>query len=64
MNLNQGALAQTLVDKLLEIIHEYDETIYFPTVSGCLELVKRQLLDDSIELVKRQLIDDSMEDET
>ena len=49
MNLNQGALAQTLVDRLLELIHEYDETMYLPTVYGCLELVKQQLIIDSIE---------------
>jgi hypothetical protein len=49
MNLNQGKLAQTLVDRMLELIHEYDEAIYFTTVIGCLELVKRQLIDDSLE---------------
>ena len=49
MNLNQGALAQGLVDDLLDKIHKYDETLYLSTVIGVLELVKQQLINDSLE---------------
>lgn len=49
MNLNQGALAQGLVDDLLDKIHQYDETLYMSTVIGVLELVKQQLINDSLE---------------
>ena len=49
MILNQGKVAQGLVDELLETIHKYDETIYTATVIGCLELVKQQLINDSME---------------
>ena len=49
MNLNQGELAQGLVDELLEVIHRYDETLYMSTVIGVLELVKQQLINDSLE---------------
>lgn len=49
MNLNQGKLAGGLVDELLEVVHRYDETLYMATVIGCLELVKQQLINDSLE---------------
>jgi hypothetical protein len=49
MNLNQGKLAQALVDRLLDEIHEFDETLYMATVIGVLELVKQQLINESIE---------------
>jgi len=49
MILNQGKLADGLVDDLLEVIHKYDETLYMATVIGVLELVKQQLINDSIE---------------
>ncbi len=49
MILNQGKLAGGLVDELLEVIHKYDETLYMSTVIGCLELVKQQLINDSLE---------------
>jgi hypothetical protein len=49
MNLDQGNLAQGLVDELLALIHKYDESLYVPTVLGCLELVKQQLINDSWE---------------
>ena len=49
MILNQGKLAGGLVDELLEVIHKYDETLYMSTVIGCLELVKQQLINDSVE---------------
>jgi hypothetical protein len=49
MILNQGKLASGLVDELLEVVHRYDETLYMSTVIGVLELVKSQLIMDSIE---------------
>ncbi len=49
MQLNQGKLAQGLVDELLEIIHKYDETLYMSTAIGCLELVKQQLINDCLD---------------
>jgi len=49
MIFNQGKLANGLVDELLEVIHKYDETLYMATVIGCLELVKQQLINESME---------------
>jgi len=49
VNLNQGKVAGGLVDELLELIHRYDESLYMATVIGCLELVKQQLINDSLE---------------
>jgi len=49
MKLNQGKVAQGLVDDLLDKIHEYDDTLYMSTVIGVLELVKQQLINDSLE---------------
>ena len=49
MILNQGKVADGLVNELLEVIHKYDETLYMATVIGCLELVKQQLINDSVE---------------
>jgi len=49
MNLNQGKLADGLVDELLEVIHKYDETLYMATAIGCLELVKQQLINEAME---------------
>jgi hypothetical protein len=48
MILNQGKLADGLVEDILEAIHKYDETLYMATVIGVLELVKQQLINDSI----------------
>ncbi len=44
-----GDLAQGLVDELLEIVHKYEETMVVPTVIGCLELVKQQIILNHIE---------------
>ena len=52
MILNQGKLAGGLVDELLEVIHKYDETLYMSTAIDCLELVKQQLINESIESTK------------
>lgn len=49
MIFNQGKVAGGLVDELLELIHKYDETLFMSTVIGCLELVKQQLINDSME---------------
>ena len=49
MNLNQGKVAGGLVDEMLELVHKYDDTLYMSTVIGCLELVKQQLINDSLE---------------
>lgn len=49
MILSQGKLADGLVDDLLEAIHKYDETLYMATVIGVLELVKQQLIHESID---------------
>lgn len=45
----QGDIAQGLVDELLAVIHKYDETMVVPTVIGCLEIVKQQIIDDHKE---------------
>jgi len=49
MNLNQGKVAGGLVEEMLELIHKYDDTLYMATVIGCLELVKQQLINESID---------------
>lgn len=49
MILSQGKLADGLVDELLEVIHKYDESLYMSTVIGVLELVKQQLIQESID---------------
>ena len=49
MILNQGKLANGLVDELLEVIHRYDETMYMATAIGCLELVKQQLIIENLD---------------
>jgi hypothetical protein len=49
MNLNQGKVAGGLVDEMLELVHKYDESLYMSTVIGCLELVKQQLINESME---------------
>lgn len=49
MILDQGKVASGLVEELLQLVHTYDESLYMSTVIGCLELVKQQLINDSIE---------------
>jgi hypothetical protein len=49
MILNQGKVAGGLVDDIFEVVHRYDESLYMATVIGVLELVKQQLIMDSIE---------------
>ena len=50
MILDQGKLANGLVDELLEVIHKYDESMYMSTVIGVLELVKQQLITESLNM--------------
>lgn len=49
MKFNEGALAQGLVDDLLETIHKYDDSLYMSTVIGALEIVKQQLINNALE---------------
>jgi hypothetical protein len=49
MMLNQGELIDGLVDELLAVIHKYDESLYVCVVIGVLELVKQQLITESID---------------
>ena len=49
MILTQGKLADGLVEDILEAVHKYDESLYMATVIGVLELVKQQLINDSVE---------------
>jgi hypothetical protein len=49
MILDQGRVANGLVDKLLAVIHKYDESLYMCSVIGVLELVKQQLIQESME---------------
>jgi hypothetical protein len=44
-----GDLAQGLVDELLAVIYKYEETMVLPTVLGCLEIVKQQLISEHME---------------
>lgn len=48
MILDQGKLANGLVDELLALVHKYDETMYMSTVIGVLELVKQQLIQENV----------------
>ena len=49
MILNQGKLADGLVEDILEAIHKYDDSLYMSTVIGVLELVKHCLIQESIK---------------
>lgn len=48
MILDQGKLSNGLVGELLALIHKYDEALYMSTVIGVLELVKQQLIQESL----------------
>ena len=50
MILDQGKLANGLVDELLALIHKYDDSMYMSTVIGVLELVKQQLITESLNM--------------
>jgi hypothetical protein len=49
MNFNQGELVDSLIEDLLYTINKYDESLYMATVIGALELVKLQLIYESID---------------
>jgi hypothetical protein len=49
MILDQGRVANGLVDELLAVIHKYDESLYMCSVIGVLELVKQQLVQESMD---------------
>ena len=49
MILNQGKLAGGLVDEILELVYKYEETLYTSTVIGCLEIVKQQIINDTMD---------------
>lgn len=42
-------IAQGIVDEVLELLHKYDESVLLPTVIGCLDIVKTQLLQEHME---------------
>jgi len=42
-------IAQGLVDDILATIHKYDESLLLPTVLGCLDIAKAQLLADHMD---------------
>ena len=50
MILDQGRVANGLVDELLALIHKYDESLYMSTAIGVLELVKQQLITESLNM--------------
>ena len=45
----EGNLADALVNDILAAIYKYDEAMVLPTVLGCLDLVKMQLVQDHLE---------------
>ena len=45
----EGNLADALVNDILAAIYKYDEAMVLPTVLGCLDLVKMQLVQDHME---------------
>ena len=49
MILDQGKLANGLVDELLALVHKYDESLYMCSVIGVLELVKQQLIYENVD---------------
>ena len=42
-------LAQGMVDEILEVIHQYDESVPLVMALGCLDVCKQQLLADAME---------------
>lgn len=42
-------IAQGIVDEVLAVLHKYDESVLLPTVLGCLDIVKMQLLQEHME---------------
>jgi len=44
-----GDIAQALTDELFEVICKYEESLLVPTVLGCLDIVKQQIILSHIE---------------
>jgi hypothetical protein len=42
-------IAQGIVDEVITLLHKYDESVLLPTVLGCLDIVKAQLLQEHME---------------
>ena len=42
-------IAQGIVDEVLSLLHKYDESVLLPTVLGCLDIVKAQLIQEHME---------------
>jgi hypothetical protein len=42
-------IAQGIVDEVLALLHKYDESVLLPTVLGCLDIIKAQLLQEHME---------------
>jgi hypothetical protein len=38
-----------LVNEILEVIYKYEETMFVPSVLGCLKIVEQQILLDHLE---------------
>ena len=58
MDLNQGNLSQALSDEIMKLIDKYESTLYLPTVIGCLELVKQQIIMDHSQWIEERVEDD------
>jgi len=48
MNLSQAKLADGMVCELLDVIYKYEDSMILPTVLGILDIVKVQLIEDSM----------------
>lgn len=42
-------IAQGLVDEVLDLLHKYDDSLLLPTVLGCLDIVKMQLIAEHMD---------------
>ena len=45
----EADIAQGLAEELMAGINKYDESLLVPTVVGCLEIVKAQIILDAVE---------------
>lgn len=53
-DLNQGNLSQALADEIMDLICKYEESLYLPTVIGCLELVKTELIMNHAKFIQEE----------
>lgn len=44
-----GDIAQGLVDEIIAVVYKYSESMLTPTVIGCLEIAKMQILNDQVD---------------